>query len=430
MSKLSKGSEVGDYVILKRQATGSYATVFKAEHKPTHLLVALKAIPKANIKTDQDIKCLQQEIAFMKSMDHPFIAEFYELIENYDYIFLVMEWVENGSLLNLVNNHQGLEETVVRRLFIELVIALGYLHKDKCIVHRDLKAENIMIDRNYHIKIIDFGLSHDFSPELPFMNTSCGSPAYASPEIILKRAYTHQTDMWSLGVILYAMTFGSLPFYDENMHKMFKLIIYSVAKIPEGTNADLSELIFGLLAKIPENRYSIDEVANHAWIKNSAEFNIFSRVQIALENLSMTPFKECDQDTCHEMHKIGLEFNLSSLYNDLQSNVQNKCTVAYKIIKREYNHKLITNKFLNFKEDATNLFVKVSRSTPQCTGLYLCRRNNKTHRDTVPRSAKPPENNDSKLPTYLPKAKKPINVPVRVRNYSALVTPKHHNTRY
>jgi serine/threonine protein kinase len=195
-------AQVGNYQILEVLGSGAFATVFRARHRVTMGVVALKAIPKRKLRTMQEFELLQREVNLMKIMDHPFIAGLFGVLDDEENFYLVIELVENGNLLDYINTNKGLTEQQASRIFAQLASVLDYLHHEKHVVHRDLKAEDVLLDANYNIRVVDFGLSRAFTKGNPFLQTTCGSPAYVSPEIIKEEPYTAAADVWSSGILL------------------------------------------------------------------------------------------------------------------------------------------------------------------------------------------------------------------------------------
>lgn len=413
MQRLHIGTSIGNYLIIEELGMGAFASVYKAEDKVSHCLVALKAISRSKISSPRDLQIIYHEVEFMKSIDHPFIAAFYELIENKDFICIVMELMENGTLLDMVNRENGLHEMIARRYFIQIMIAVEYLHDVKHIVHRDLKAENIMIDRNCNIKLIDFGLSHEYSPESPYLSTSCGSPAYVAPEIVLKKPYTSKSDMWSLGVILYAMSFGSLPFFDTNLNKLLKMIILANVKFPQNVNRDLADLIDGLMDKSPNSRFSIQDVKTHPWLTQSTDITIFGRVERALNSLSLTPNNECDEKVIQRMQLLGVE--IDDLISDLEKDESNERTVLYRIIKRFVANDAVTKQFGNFSFDVEDIpNMKLANSRMNVGTMIVKAADSGKKYVKIPRKSTGP-NIRPKYPTFQPMLKQQIQIPVRTR---------------
>lgn len=167
---------IGDYILNDVIGQGSFASVKVAEHKITHTQVAVKIIPRQNIGDPDHVARFKREVDLIKDLDHPFIAEFFEVLEDDDHFYIIMEYVKNGNMLNYVNINGELNEDQARHYFCQLISVLEYLHEIKKIAHRDLKAENVLLDAHNNIRLIDFGLSNTFSNETNFLKTACGSP--------------------------------------------------------------------------------------------------------------------------------------------------------------------------------------------------------------------------------------------------------------
>ena len=173
-------------------------------------------LEKVKIASKEDLHRVRREIKILKSLRHPNIIQLYEIIEDMENIYLIMEYASKGELFNYIVEHTKLQETEACRLYQQIISAMEYFHRLN-IAHRDLKPENLFLDDNFNIKVGDFGLSNYFGSDC-LLKTSCGSPCYAAPEMISDRPYSGITvDIWASGVVLYAMLCGYLPFnYPED----------------------------------------------------------------------------------------------------------------------------------------------------------------------------------------------------------------------
>ncbi|OHT01667.1 hypothetical protein TRFO_31451 [Tritrichomonas foetus] len=181
-------------------------------------------------------------------------------------IAIAMEYVKGISLLHFVNASIKLSEEVARRVFSQIINAVNYLHKNG-FCHRDLKLENIMMDEYNNVRIIDFGFSHDGKNVL--MTSQCGSYPYAAPELLMGRPYSKKVDIWALGVIIYAMVHGSLPFEDFNQSGLIRKICYMEPNINHMLSRELQDLILRMLDKNEESRITAEEIMNHPWLTQS-----------------------------------------------------------------------------------------------------------------------------------------------------------------
>jgi serine/threonine protein kinase len=206
-------------------------------------------------------------VKLLKQINHPRIIRFFELSESPTAWYLVNELASKGDLLDLINSGQsGLGEKRARVFFTEILQAVTYLHEQCRIVHRDLKPENILLDRNDHIKIIDFGFAKVYSDSSHIFTSRCGSPAYVAPEVVNCGRYTAAVDIWSLGVILYAMALGRLPFDGATVDSQLRRVVYSQPEFPVHMNPDLRSLLTGMLDKNGDSRISLREIRIHPWM--------------------------------------------------------------------------------------------------------------------------------------------------------------------
>lgn len=175
-----------------------------------------------------------------------------------------MEYASGGELFDFIVQRKRLKETDACKFFQQLISGVEYIHK--CgICHRDLKPENLLLDESKNIKIVDFGLSNTYSPG-GLLKTACGSPCYAAPEMIAGKQYHGiNSDIWSTGIILYAMTCGYLPFEDPNTNLLYKKILACDYKIPTSVSGSLKELMKKILNTSPEKRITVAELRAHEW---------------------------------------------------------------------------------------------------------------------------------------------------------------------
>lgn len=324
---------VQQYVIIKSLGSGAFATVYLAQHGITQIMVALKCIPKAKLRNQAEFELLQREVNLMRNLDHPFIVTFYEVLDDKDNFYIAMEVVENGNLLEYINNNKGLSEQQARRIFCQLVTVLRYLHVEKRIMHRDIKAENVLLDRNYNVRLVDFGLSKAFSKNDPFLQTTCGSPAYVAPEIIKEKPYTSAAEIWSLGVLLYAMVVGTLPFNGDNISLMLQRIINDKPVIPNFLSPNLKLLINRLLIKEPSARITLQEIIDHPWLTEFDDSHLLSEDFGLINSFKVVNPQEIDAGVVSEMRTLGYE--TTGLLQLLKTGQVNDRTAAYKMLKKQ-----------------------------------------------------------------------------------------------
>uniref|UniRef100_A0A8C8RIU1 non-specific serine/threonine protein kinase n=1 Tax=Pelusios castaneus TaxID=367368 RepID=A0A8C8RIU1_9SAUR len=237
-----------------------------------HSMVAIKIISTAKAPLEYSRKFLPREIHSLNATyKHINVVQLYEMYRNSKRTYLVLELASRGDLLEHINATSdrrecpGLEEEEARRLFRQIVSAVAHCH-NVGIVHRDLKCENILLDERGFIKLTDFGFANRYSLKSSLMNTFCGSVAYTAPEILMCKKYNGElADLWSLGVILYAMVTGKLPFKERQPHKMLHVIKQGLS-FRQPISPECQDLIQGLLQLKPGARLGLQQVATHRWM--------------------------------------------------------------------------------------------------------------------------------------------------------------------
>ncbi|UMM28305.1 hypothetical protein L5515_011206 [Caenorhabditis briggsae] len=252
------------FEITKKLGSGTYGKVSLAYDHKFDREVAVKLIKKSAIESKADLVRIRREIRIMSALNHPNIIQIYEVFENKDKIILVMEYSSGGELYDYVSRCGSLPEAEARRIFRQITSAVLYCHKHR-VAHRDLKLENILLDQNNNAKIADFGLSNYFADK-NLLTTFCGSPLYASPEIINGTPYKGpEVDCWSLGILLYTLVYGSMPFDGRDFNRMVRQIKRGAYFEPE-TPSTASMLIRNMLRVNPERRATIFDIASHWWL--------------------------------------------------------------------------------------------------------------------------------------------------------------------
>eukprot|EP00092_Neocalanus_flemingeri_P014572 GFUD01015721.1.p1 GENE.GFUD01015721.1~~GFUD01015721.1.p1 ORF type:complete len:775 (+),score=132.05 GFUD01015721.1:621-2945(+) len=260
---------IGKYRLLKTIGKGNFAKVKLAKHIPTGKEVAIKIIDKTQLNPGS-LQKLFREVRIMKTLDHPNIVKLFQVIETEKTLYLVMEYASGGEVFDYLVLHGRMKEKEARAKFRQIVSAVQYCHQKK-IIHRDLKAENLLLDSEMNIKIADFGFSNEFVPGNK-LDTFCGSPPYAAPELFQGKKYDGpEVDVWSLGVILYTLVSGSLPFDGSTLRELRERVLRGKYRIPFYMSTDCENLLKKFLVLNPTRRASLEVIMKDKWMNMGYE---------------------------------------------------------------------------------------------------------------------------------------------------------------
>ena len=275
--------KIGNYQIKQTLGEGTFGKVKLGIYIPTNEKVAIKVIEKERMTDKDDIIRLKREFDMLSKFNHPNVILVTEIFESVDSYYSVMEYCEKGELFNYIVEKKRLTENESSFFYYQIIQGLEYIHS-LGIVHRDLKPENLLLSKEHLLKIIDFGLSNYFKKgQKELLSTPCGSPCYASPEMVAGKKYDGmKIDVWSTGIILFAMLCGYLPFEDKNNDKLFDKILECKVEYPDFLSEDPKDLINKILVVDPDKRITIDEIKKHRYyLKGEKFFNeIFTIKQI------------------------------------------------------------------------------------------------------------------------------------------------------
>ncbi|KAK3507369.1 hypothetical protein QTP70_014810 [Hemibagrus guttatus] len=279
-SSVDEQPHIGNYRLLKTIGKGNFAKVKLARHVLTGREVAVKIIDKTQLNPTS-LQKLFREVRIMKILNHPNIVKLFEVIETEKTLYLIMEYASGGEVFDYLVAHGRMKEKEARAKFRQIVSAVQYCHQ-KRIVHRDLKlsihlstitslslqlkAENLLLDADMNIKIADFGFSNEFTVGNK-LDTFCGSPPYAAPELFQGKKYDGpEVDVWSLGVILYTLVSGSLPFDGQNLKELRERVLRGKYRIPFYMSTDCENLLKRLLVLNPSKRGSLEQIMKDKWM--------------------------------------------------------------------------------------------------------------------------------------------------------------------
>ena len=253
-------------VMIRTLGKGSFGKVKEAIHTMTNERLAIKILEKEKIKQGGDEIRVQREIAIIKKTNHPNVIQVYDIIETSRFFFFLMELAPNGDLSAYIQTNGKIPEIEAKRLFNQLISAVFHLHAQG-ISHRDIKPQNILLDCNNNLKLTDFGLGNFFNGKA-YLETPCGSPCFAAPEVISGESYKPEpADLWGLGVTLFNMLCGYLPFDEPSKKELYRKISAGIYEIPNFISAPVARLIRRLLTCDPSRRITAEQVWNEEWMK-------------------------------------------------------------------------------------------------------------------------------------------------------------------
>lgn len=329
------GNIIGDYELFDIVGQGTFATVWEARNIITNCPCACKQVQLDQINSEV-LNSITREIEILKILDHPLIPDLYEVIETPESIYIFMEYLENGTLLEYINRNKIVPESKARLIFIQLITVLDYLHNEKKVVHRDIKAENILLDANDNIRLIDFGLSNVMNQYTSALHTACGSSAYAAPEMLLGKPYTQAADIWSAGVVLFAMACSSLPFEDANMTRLIDKVLNSEPNFASSVGYNLRDLISKMLTKDPNARISLEGIKAHPWVTSDMmggtviyNYHGLDKYRIVQPSGTVT----LDPEIVERL--LDFQVDTNGLKSDLLQRHCTRATAAYRAFHRE-----------------------------------------------------------------------------------------------
>mmetsp|Transcript_10512 Transcript_10512/g.20722 ORF Transcript_10512/g.20722 Transcript_10512/m.20722 type:complete len:476 (-) Transcript_10512:35-1462(-) len=259
-------AKIGPYFLGKTLGVGSFGKVKLGEHELCDQKVAVKILNRKKIQLLNMDEKVKREINVLNIANHPHIIRLFEVIDTLTDIYVITEYIPGGELFDYIAGKGRLSEDESRRFFQQMISGVDYCHKH-LVVHRDLKPENLLLDAHYNIKIADFGLSN-IMRDGALLTTSCGSPNYAAPEVISGNSYIGpEVDVWSCGIIMFALLCGSLPFDDEKISNLYKKIQGGVFSFPNYVSDSGKSLINQILSINPLERLTMDEIRKHPWFQ-------------------------------------------------------------------------------------------------------------------------------------------------------------------
>lgn len=381
--KRKNQNRIGPWKLGRTLGRGLTGRVRLAKNIDTGKLAAVKIVPKSNFKKLENPKYrrlaspdgkdhlpygIEREIIIMKLIAHPNIMGLYDVWENKNDLYLILEYIEGGELFDYLIKRGKLQEFEAVSYFKQIIHGIGYLHQLN-ICHRDLKPENLLLDFNKNIKIADFGMAALEIKE-KLLETSCGSPHYASPEIVAGKNYHGApSDIWSCGIILFALLTGHLPFDDENIRKLLLKVQNGKFLMPPDLSLEAKDLITKMLQVNPADRVTIDEILQHPLLKKYPEPLTSSTSYFDLKNVTFQPIelaKKIDREILKNLSVLFHNCDEQTIIKKLLSPAKCSEKVFYYLLMKYRNEH---NAPQNYEEDTDMTASESKNSFPRSTSI-------------------------------------------------------------
>ena len=382
-NNLESEAQISDFEILKLLGQGSFGRVFLSKHKKTNSIYAIKTIDKTDKNNIEGKPYFQREIEIMYKLHHENCIKLYSHFEDNSNCYFIMEYISNGNLYNYIKKkpNKKLEPKEVSNIIKELISAVYYLHNmSPPIIHRDIKPENILLNENNIIKLTDFGWSNYMNLS-DVRSTFCGTPLYLAPEMIISGFHNEKVDIWCIGVILFELLVGRIPFAGNNQRILINNIINCNIIWDNNIDIDAKDLISKILIIDPNKRISLEEMMRHNFItKFNDDYESFL-IKPCNDNLIDEPFIISLESPESHLEKINKkkkkikeekeivqkiekspklkseQVNLLKRVESLLNNEKNKCKKDFILLNESYNN--FTNLFSQYvflqKENSKNL---------------------------------------------------------------------------
>ena len=346
---------IGQFILGEKLGQGTFGIVVLAKHQITGEKVAIKILDKEKIIQEADKTRIEREIKILKNLRHNNIVHLYDIKETSNSLYIIMEYIQGKELFDYIVSKKRLSEIEACNFYQQIISGIEYLGKIR-VVHRDIKPENLLLDNKNKIKIVDFGLSNIY-PNNELLQTACGSPCYAAPEMINGELYKGLgADIWSSGIVLYAMLCGYLPFEDGDNEILYKKITDGKFKTPKYLSENCKDILHKILNVDPKKRYTIKQIKKHPW------FNLINpRINLSeglLLNVYIVPI---DEKIVEEM-ATKYKFNEDIVRANLISNKHNHTTTTYYLLLNKKIREgkksvadLKSKEFLNYISNPVNL---------------------------------------------------------------------------
>ncbi|XP_061167158.1 serine/threonine kinase SAD-1-like isoform X4 [Saccostrea echinata] len=320
---------VGPYKLEKTLGKGQTGLVKMGIHCVTGKRVAIKIVNREKLSESVLMK-VEREIAIMKLIEHPHVLGLFDVYENKKYLYLVLEHVSGGELFDYLVKKGRLTPKEARRFFRQIISALDFCHSHN-ICHRDLKPENLLLDDKNNIRVADFGMA-SLQVEGSMLETSCGSPHYACPEVIRGEKYDgRKADVWSCGVILYALLVGALPFDDDNLRQLLEKVKKGIFHIPHFVSPDCQNLLRGMIEVSPDLRLTLEQIHKHSWVVVDSQGLVELELPVSqvVQTSVLPSVEDLDPDVLSTMNSLQCFKDKDKLVQELLNSKHNTEKVVY-----------------------------------------------------------------------------------------------------
>ena len=348
--------QIGDYKLGAEVGCGAFGKVVMGKHIQTGEKVAIKILDKMILdQTPEDYELVKKEMSILRIVKHKYIVQLYEILETPQHIFMIMEYCEGKEILDYILTKTYLSELESLKYFQQLINALFYLHSQN-IAHRDVKIDNMLLDKNRDLKLIDFGLSTQY-PDDSLLSQPCGTVVYAAPEVLDGKDYHGMlVDVWSSGIVLYGMLGGYLPFSDKNDEVNKKLIISGKYVMPDFFSDLAKDLLYHMLDINPMTRYTLQEIKEHPWF-NLTDYSLIPGIIIGY---NIVPIDENIVNICVNEYNVDKEKVIDSVQNNLHNSYSALYYLLIKKLKRLHENftsvsDLSSGEFIDYILDKKNL---------------------------------------------------------------------------
>ena len=350
---------IGDYIVKHTIGKGTFSRVKLGINKYSGEKVAIKILDKLKIVEKEDLERILREMQMLSELDNEHVIKVYQIYEDDNHYLIIMEYCEGGELFNYIVGKQRLTESETAFFYYQIIEGIEYIHS-KGIAHRDLKPENLLLDKDNKIKIIDFGLSNYFDG-VQKLETPCGSPCYASPEMVGGNKYNgFFIDVWATGIILFAMLCGYLPFEDDNNDVLFKQILDGKINYPSYLSEMSKDLLNKIIETNPEKRIKIEEIKRHPFYLLGKKLydKKFNKIRInSTKELNYEP-KNIFKNNKLNDYNNNTTNNITN--NNTNDNINNNTTTDNNITKNNINTTTNNTTTTNTNNNINNIHVQKS----------------------------------------------------------------------